>query len=459
MDRFEKEFVGDPDIERWSSYVGQGAVRFYLPLDQQLTNAFYGQIVLVTKSLDARARVDTKLKAFARDQFVGTDVLIQPLSLGPPVGRPVQYRLSGPNLQSLREQALKLADIVGGNPHLDVPTFDWNEPGRVLRVDIAQDKARQLGVSSASLASILNGVVGGTPITQVRDSIYLINVVGRAEAGERDTLETLRTLQIPTQSGGVVPLLSFAAIRYGLEQPIIWRRDRLPTVTVRATLNDATQPATVVSQLSGAISQFERALPPGYKLAVGGAVEESAKAQGPIVAIVPIMLLVMALCIMVQLQSFQKLFLVVSVAPLGLIGVVAALLLSGKPLGFVAILGVLALTGIIIRNSVILVAQVDEMRRDGLEPWAAVVAATKHRMRPILLTASAASLGMIPIAPQVFWGPMAFAMIGGIFAATFLTLLFLPALYVGWYGIHEVQPVKRTTPIAIGGRYKDEPHA
>ena len=178
---------------------------------------------------------------------------------------------------------------------------------------------------------------------------------------------------------------------------------------------------------------------------MGGAVEESAKAQGPIVAIVPIMLLVMALCIMVQLQSFQKLFLVVSVAPLGLIGVVAALLLSGKPLGFVAILGVLALTGIIIRNSVILVAQIDEMRRDGLEPWAAVVAATKHRMRPILLTASAASLGMIPIAPQVFWGPMAFAMIGGIFAATFLTLLFLPALYVGWYGIHEGQAVRRSS--------------
>ena len=189
---------------------------------------------------------------------------------------------------------------------------------------------------------------------------------------------------------------------------------------------------------------------------MGGAVEESGKAQGPIVAIVPIMLLVMALCIMVQLQSFQKLFLVVSVAPLGLIGVVAALLLSGKPLGFVAILGVLALTGIIIRNSVILVAQIDEMERDGLEPWAAVVAATKHRMRPILLTASAASLGMIPIAPQVFWGPMAFAMIGGIFAATFLTLLFLPALYVGWYRIHEGQPVKRTTPIAIGERQREE---
>ncbi len=206
---------------------------------------------------------------------------------------------------------------------------------------------------------------------------------------------------------------------------------------MRATIKDNIQAATVVSQLSGEIDSFKRALPPGYTLAVGGAVEESHKGEAPIIAVVPVMLLIMAFFIMVQLQSFQKLFLVVSVAPLGLIGVVVALLGSGKPLGFVAILGVLALIGIIIRNSIILVTQIDEMRRDGLGPWAAVVEATKHRMRPILLTAMAASLGMIPIAPQVFWGPMAYAMIGGIVAATFLTLFFLPALYVGWYGIRD----------------------
>ena len=344
---------------------------------------------------------------------------VQPLSLGPPVGRPVQYTLSGPDAQGVRERALKLVNTVGSNPHLDVPTFDWNEPARVLRVDIAQDKARQLGISSQSLASILNGIVVGTTITQVRDSIYLINVVGRTGAGERDTLETLQTLQVPAQNGTTVPLLSFAKIRYDLEQPIIWRRDRRPTVTVRATVNDSVQPATVVSQLSGEISSFKRALPPGYSLAIGGAVEESEKGEAPIIAVVPAMLLIMAFFIMVQLQSFQKLLLVVSVAPLGLIGVVVALLSSGKPLGFVAILGVLALIGIIIRNSVILVTQIDDMLRDGLGQWAAVVEATKHRMRPILLTALAASLGMVPIAPQVFWGPMAF----------------LPALYVGWYGI------------------------
>lgn len=208
-------------------------------------------------------------------------------------------------------------------------------------------------------------------------------------------------------------------------------------MTVRATVNDSIQPATVVSQLAGEISSFKGALPPGYTLAIGGAVEESEKGEAPIIAVVPAMLLIMAFFIMVQLQSFQKMLLVVSVAPLGVIGVVVALLGSGKPLGFVAILGVLALIGIIIRNSVILVTQIDEMLRDGLEPWSAVAEATKHRMRPILLTALAASLGMVPIAPQVFWGPMAYAMIGGIFAATFLTLFFLPALYVGWYGIRD----------------------
>ncbi|MGO9172644.1 MAG: efflux RND transporter permease subunit [Rhodomicrobium sp.] len=437
MDRFEKTLEGDPDIERWSSYVGQGAVRFYLPLDQQLSNAFYGQIVVVTKSPKARARVEQKLESLARQEFVGTDVFVQPLPLGPPVGRPVQYRVSGPDAGVVRELALKLANIMGTNSHLDAPTFDWNEPARVLRVDVAQDKARQLGISSETVASILNGVTGGMSITQVRDSIYLINVVGRTQAGERDTLETLQTMQIPTQGGGAVPLLSFAAIRYGLEQPIVWRRDRRPTVTVRASVNDTVQPATIVSQLASEISKFRRALQPGYTLAVGGTVEESGKGEAPIIAVVPAMLLIMAFFIMVQLQSFQKLLLVVSVAPLGLIGVVIALLSSGKPLGFVAILGVLALIGIIIRNSIILVAQIDEMRRDGLAPWAAVVAATKHRMRPILLTASAASLGMIPIASQVFWAPMAYAMIGGIFAATFLTLFFLPALYVGWYGIRD----------------------
>ncbi len=445
MDRFEKTIASDPDIESWSSYVGQGAIRFYLPLDQQMTFNYFGQIVLVSKSLAARGRVEERLRKLAADQFIGINVFIHPLDLGPPVGRPVQYRLSGPDIQLLRANALELAKIMSGNSHIDPPTFDWNEPGRVVRIEIAQDKARQLGIASADVAAILNGLVGGTSITQVRDSIYLIDVVGRAANEERSRIETLQGLQIPTSNGQVVSLLSFATLRYDLEQPIVWRRDRVPTITVQGTIRDTTQPATVVQQLAPAIKEFAASLPTPMKIATGGAVEESAKGQGPIVAVVPIMLLTMAFFIMVQLQSFAKLFLVVSVAPLGLIGVVLALLVSGKPMGFVAILGILALIGIIIRNSIILVVQIDEMLAEGHDQWTAVVLATQHRMRPILLTAAAASLGMIPIAPQVFWGPMALSMIGGIIAATFLTLFFLPALYIAWFRV-EAPPKESGEP-------------
>ena len=264
---------------------------------------------------------------------------------------------------------------------------------------------------------------------------WLVNVVGRAQAVERTSLDTLQSLQVPLANGSVVPLLAFATVGYELEQPIVWRRDRLPTITVRASIADTVQPQTVVTELDKAITDFTRALPDGYTLAVGGSVEESAKGQGPIAAVAPVMLLTMAVFLMIQLQSFQKLFLVASVAPLGIIGVAAALLLFDKPMGFVAILGVLALIGIIVRNSVILVTQIDEYERDGLAPWDAVVDATCHRMRPILLTAAAASFGLVPIAREVFWGPMAYAMIGGILAGTMLTLIFLPALYITAYRI------------------------
>ncbi len=435
MDRMEARLKGEPDVVKWTSYVGEGAIRFYLPLDQQLGNAFYGQIVVETKSLAARNALMPKLAAYGREHFVGTDVFVHTLDLGPPVGRPIQYRVSGPDLQEVRAQSIKLAGMMSGNEHIGVPTFDWNEPGQVLRVEIQQDKARQLGVTSQDIAGILNGIVGGTAITQVRDSIYLVDVIGRAQALERSSIDTLQSLQVPLASGASVPLLAFATIGYDLEQPIVWRRDRLPTVTLRSTIVDALQPDTVVQQLKPTVEAFARALPNGYSVATGGAVEEAGKGQGPIASVVPLMLLTMAFLLMVQLQSFGKLLLVVSVAPLGLIGVVAALLPSGAPLGFVAILGILALIGIIIRNSVILVTQIDEYLADDRSPWDAVVEATCHRMRPILLTAAAASLGMAPIAREVFWGPMAYAMIGGILAGTLLTLIFLPALYVAAYRI------------------------
>jgi len=307
----------------------------------------------------------------------------------------------------------------------------------VLRIDIAQDKARQFGLSSEDVAQVMNSIVSGAAISQVKDDIYLINIVGRAIGSERGTPETLLNLQITTPRGTSIPLLAFASVRYALEQPLIWSRDRIPTVTLKASVRGDMQPVNLVDELKPAIDKFAANLPQGYTVKTGGTVEESAKAQGPIAQVVPLMLFLMATFLMIQLQSVQKMFLVASVAPLGLIGVVLALVPTGTPMGFVAILGILALVGIIIRNSVILVTQIDQYERDGYDPWHAVVQATEHRRRPILLTAAAASLGMIPIAREVFWGPMAYAMIGGIISATLLTLLFLPALYVAWYKIKE----------------------
>ncbi len=245
-----------------------------------MSNAFFGQIVIVTKSLEVRDRVMVRLQDMARRDFVGTDVLVQPLSLGPPVGRPVQYRLSGPDMETVRRLALDLANVVATDTRLDVPTFDWNEPGKVLRIEILQDKARQLGVSSQDVAGILNGIEGGQSITQVRDSIYLVNVVGRARAAERSSLDTLQSLQVGLSNGSVVPLLAFARVGYDLEQPIVWRRDRLPTVTVRATIRDTTQPATIVANLQPGIDAFIKTLPEGYTLATAAPSRNPPRGRG-----------------------------------------------------------------------------------------------------------------------------------------------------------------------------------
>ena len=437
VDRFEASLKDDPDIERWSTYIGQGALRFYLPLDQQLENPFYAQLVIVSKGLEERGALTARLQKRLREDFVGIGSYVQPLEMGPPVGRPLQYRVSGEDVDKVRQHAIELATLLDQNSHVGEVIYDWNEPGKVLRIDINQDKARQLGLSSEDVANLMNSVVSGSAVTQVRDDIYLINVVGRAEDAERGTPETLQNLQIVTPSGASIPLLAFATVGYELEQPLVWRRDRKPTITVKGAVRDEIQPTDLVKQLKPEIDKFAAGLPVGYKVATGGTVEESSKAQGPIASVVPLMLFLMATFLMIQLHSVQKMFLVASVAPLGLIGVVLALIPTGTPLGFVAILGVLALIGIIIRNSVILVTQIDAYEISGYLPWDAVVEATEHRRRPILLTAAAASLGMIPIAREVFWGPMAYAMIGGIIIATLLTLLFLPALYVAWYRIKE----------------------
>ncbi|TBU92793.1 efflux RND transporter permease subunit [Phytopseudomonas dryadis] len=437
VDRLEASLVDDPDIARWSTYIGQGALRFYLPLDQQLQNPFYAQLVIVSQDIDARDRLIGKLRQRLREEFVGISGFVQPLEMGPPVGRPIQYRISGKDVDQVRKHALELATLLDGNPDIGEMVYDWNEPGKVLRIDIAQDKARQLGLSSEDVANVLNSIVSGVSVTQVKDDIYLIDVIGRAEDSERSSPETLENLQIVNPSGTSIPLRAFASVGYELEQPLVWRRDRKPTITLKASVVGDIQPTDLVANLAPDIRTFADALPPGYSVATGGTVEESGKAQGPIASVLPLMLFLMATFLMIQLHSVAKTFLVFSVAPLGLIGVVLALVPTGTPMGFVAILGVLALIGIIIRNSVILVTQIDAFERAGDSPWKAVIEATQHRRRPILLTAAAASLGMIPIAREVFWGPMAYAMIGGIFSATLLTLLFLPALYVACYRIQE----------------------
>jgi multidrug efflux pump subunit AcrB len=437
MARFEHEQLqGNDGVDHWSSYVGTGAPRFVLSFDVQTANTWFGQMVVVTKGgVKVRDRLKAQFEAYLKKTFPGTDTLVKLLEVGPPVGRPVQYRLSGPDIAKVREISQRLAAIVRTNPHLDNVVFDWMEPARVVKVDVLQDRARQLGITSEDIATTLNGVLDGTSITQVRDSIYLVNVVGRATAPERASIDTLRDLQLIGLGGQSVPLGAVATLHYEMEQPTIWRRSRIPTITLKASILDTAQPKTVVDQLAPQVAEFAKGLPAGYAVTIGGAVEESAKSQAPIEAVVPLMLFIMATILMIQLQSFARLFLVFAVAPLALIGVVLALLPSGAPLGFVAILGVLALIGILIRNSVILIVQIEHLKETGRPIWEAVVEATEHRMRPIMLTAAAASLALIPIAREIFWGPMAFAMMGGIIVGTVLTLLFLPALYVAWFRI------------------------
>jgi multidrug efflux pump subunit AcrB len=436
MAQFEKDMLqGNVNIDHWTTYVGQGAPRFILSFDVQNPDVAFGQTVIVTKSLEVRDQLRAELQDYLTKQFPGTDAYVKLLDIGPPVGKPVQYRVSGPDIQKVREVSQRFATILGSNPLLSNMLYDWNEPSRVVKVDVLQDKARQLGVSSQDIATVLNGIVEGSSATQVRDDIYLIDVVGRAAAAERSSIETLQNLQIPSSAGKSVPLSAIANFRYELEQPTIWRRDRIPTVTLKAAVIGPTQPATIVEQLRPQVEEFQKGLPVGYKVEVGGSVESSADAQGPIAAVAPLMLFAMATILMLQLQSFSRLFLVFAVAPTALIGVVAALLLSNSPMGFVAILGILALIGILIRNSVILVVQIEELRSAGKPAWQAVIEATEHRMRPIMLTAAAATLALIPISRQIFWGPMAYAMMGGIVIGTLLTLLFLPALYVTWFRI------------------------
>jgi multidrug efflux pump len=443
--RFDAALKDDPDVVRWSTYVGRGAIRFYLPLNVQLPNDFFAQAVIVAKDVAARERLRAKLEKLLANEFPSVVARVYPLELGPPVGWPVQYRVSGPDLSKVREIALKLAEVISTNRDAVHVNFDWIEPARQLRIRIDQDEARLLGLSSQSIASVLNTVMSGAPVTQVRDDIYLVDVVARATDEERVSLATLPTLQVPLPNGQTVPLSQFATFGYEQEYPLVWRRDRVPTLTVQADVTPGTLPETVVAALAPAMQALGKDLPRPYRIAVGGTVEESRKSQASVIAVVPAMLLIMLTVLMVQLRSFQRLLIVLSVAPLGLIGVVAALLLSGMPLGFVAILGILALLGMITKNAVILVGQIEAERARGKNIQQAAIDASSARFRPIMLTAVSTVLGMIPIAPTVFWGPMAIAIMGGLLVATALTLVFLPTLYVTWFEWRQSSDAKPAT--------------
>ncbi len=432
---FDKVLAGDPDVARWSTYVGRGAIRFYLPLNVQLPNDFFAQAVIVARDVAARERLHARLDKVLAEQFPQLVARVAPLELGPPVGWPVQYRVSGPDVEKVRAIAFDLAAAaVASSPDAERVNYNWIEPSRQVRIRLDQDEARLLGLSTAQLTGVLNTVFSGQPVTQVRDDIYLVNVLARATDEERVSLGTLATLQVPLPNGRTVPLGQIAIFEYSQDYPAIWRRDRVPTLTVQADVRRGVLPESVVEGLAPKIAALRAGLPPGYAIVVGGTVEESAASLGSVIAVVPVMLLLMFTVLMFELKSFQRLVIVLSVAPLGLIGVVAALLASGRPLGFVAILGVLALIGMITKNAVILIGQIEADRAAGRRVWDAVIAASCARFRPIMLTAVSTVLGMIPIAPTVFWGPMAFAIMGGLLVGTLLTLIFLPALYVAWFG-------------------------
>jgi len=426
-----------PLYDNYVSYVGTGSSRFYLPLDQQLPAASFAQFVITTNDLKAREALRDKLvKVLAGDQFSTLRGRVLRLENGPPVGYPVQYRVSGEDLVGVRKAAEQVAAVLGADSALSNINFDWNERSKVVKLDIDQDKARALNLSSADVAAFLSTSVNGASVTYLRERDKLVEVLFRGDASERAQLSQLQNLSVPTRAGKNVPLTQIARISYDFEEGIIWRRDRLPTITVRADVAAAgVQPATVVKRVAAQMDQIRKALPAGYRIEVGGAVEESAKGGASIGAGLPLMVLVMLTVLMMQLQSIQRMILVVLTAPLGLIGVTAALLLFNQPFGFVAMLGFIALSGMIMRNSVILIDQIEQDLAAGHPPWEAIIDSTVRRFRPIVLTALAAILAMIPLTRSVFFGPMAVAIMGGLTVATMLTLLFLPAAYAAWFRV------------------------
>ena len=427
-----------PGIANYVAYVGTGSPRFYLPLDQQLPAASFAQFVVLAKSIEERETLRTWLIETLDQQFPGVRSRVTRLETGPPVGYPVQLRVTGEHIEEVRALARKVAARVRENPHVVNVHLDWEEPSKVVYLNVDQDRARALGVSTANLSHFLQSTLLGSSVSQYREDNESIEILLRGTPHERTELSLLPSLAVPTDNGQSVALSQIATLEYGFEEGIIWHRNRLPTVTVRADIYGKEQPATLVQQILPTLQDVRAELPDGYLLEVGGTVEDSSRGQDSVKAGVPLFIVVVLTLLMVQLRSFSRMVMVFLTAPLGLIGVTLFLLVFGKPFGFVAMLGTIALSGMIMRNSVILVDQIEQDKAAGMDPWQAIIEATVRRFRPIVLTALAAVLAMIPLSRSVFFGPMAVAIMGGLIVATALTLLFLPALYAAWFRVKKV---------------------
>jgi multidrug efflux pump subunit AcrB len=434
----EKLLTGDADITSYTSYVGQGAPRFWLGLNPVLPNTNFAQIVIVTKDLEARERVRSRLeKALAEGALPGARTRVDRFNFGPPVGYPVQFRVIGPDPLKVREIAEDVRKVMASNSKLIDPHLDWSEQAKSIRLEVDQDRARAIGLTPQDVAQTLQTLLTGFSVTQYREGIETIDVVARAVPAERLDIGRLPSLTISTRNGVVVPLSQIARIKYQYEEPILWRRNRDLVLTVRGDIVDGVQAPDVSNQVRPQLKPIEDALPYGYRIETGGAIEESAKANASLAAVFPAMAVAMLALLMIQLQSFSRLALVFATAPLGIIGGTAALLIANRPFGFVALLGMIALAGMIMRNTIILVDQIDHDIAEGHGRHRAVIDATVRRARPVVLTALAAVLGMIPLAGSLFWGPMAITIMGGLLVATILTLLVVPALYALWFRVRE----------------------
>jgi multidrug efflux pump subunit AcrB len=430
----EKLLKDDKDIGTYTAYVGQGSPRFWLGLNPQLPNEAFAEIVIVAKDVEARERIKAKIEnAVADGALPEARVRVDRFNFGPPVGFPVQFRVIGPDTGKVREIAYQVRDIVRQNPNIKEVQLDWNEQSPYLKLVVDQDRARALGLTPQDVSQALAMLISGAPVTTVRDGIEKVGVVARAVPSERLDLARVGDLTVTSRNGVAVPLQQIARIEYSHEEPILWRRNRDMAITVRSDVNDGVQAPDVTNQIWPKLQEIRDHLEPAYRIEPGGAFEESAKGNASIFILFPLMVIVMLTLLMIQLQNFSRLLLVFLTAPLGIVGASLGLNVANQPFGFVALLGLIALAGMIMRNAVILVDQIETDVAHGMTRKEAIVEATVRRARPVILTALAAILAMIPLSRSAFWGPMAITIMGGLFVATFLTLLYLPGLYALWF--------------------------